>query len=112
MDRPTVAPETRQEYGLLATRLADELGATAGQMMGMPMLYLRGKGFAGLYGNAMVFKLEGAAHARALAIADATLFDPSGMGRPMKAWVQVLQSHSSEWADLARAAARGIAAIG
>jgi len=75
----------------------------------MPMLYLGGKSFAGLYGNAMVFKLEGAAHARALGMADASLFDPSGMGRPMKAWVQVPLAHSSEWVDLARAAAAGVA---
>jgi len=105
MDRPVAAPETRRQYDQLAIRLADELGATPGQMMGMPMLYLDGKGFAGLYGNAMVFKLEGVAHARALALADATLFDPSGMGRPMKAWVQVPEAHSSEWDDLSRAAA-------
>jgi hypothetical protein len=108
MDRPDVAPETRREYDLLATHLADELGAAPGQMMGMPMLYLAGKGFAGLYGNAMIFKLEGSAHAEALALEGATLFDPSGMGRPMKAWVQVPVAHASRWIHLARTAARSV----
>ena len=70
-------------------------------MMGMPTLFAGGKGFAGLYGDSMVFKLDGAAHAAALALTGASLFDPSGMGRPMKAWVQVPLDHATQWPEFA-----------
>jgi hypothetical protein len=50
--------------------LADALKAEVSAMLGMPALESNGKAFAGLFG----IKLEGA-----------ELFDPSGMGRPMKA---------------------------
>lgn len=92
--------------------LAAELGATASKMMSMPTLYLGGKGFAGLLGDAMVFKLEGSDHAAALGLAGATLFDPSGIGRPMKAWVQLPLQHASEWPRLARSGARSLAGAG
>jgi hypothetical protein len=38
------------------------------------------KAFAGLYGDAMVFKLAGDAHAAARGLAGVELFDPSGSG--------------------------------
>jgi hypothetical protein len=109
VDRPIVSAEAQRQYDLVAAGLAGESGAILGKMMGMPMLYLAGKGFAGLYGDAMVFKLEGEAHAVALALPTAALFDPSGMGRPMKAWVQVPVAHASAWPRLARSAAQSIA---
>jgi hypothetical protein len=80
-------------------------------MMGMPTLYLGGKAFAGLWGDAMVFKLEGDDHGAALRLEGAALFDPSGMGRPMKAWVKVPVAHAAEWPRLARAAARSLVAV-
>lgn len=107
MDRPVASAEALDHYARIAAELAGGAGATAGKMMGMPTLYLAGKGFAGLYGDAMVFKLEGEAHASALALPGATLFDPSGVGRPMKAWVQVPLRHATEWPGLAGVAARG-----
>jgi len=37
----------------------------------------------------VVFKLNGPAHAKALALPGAQLWDPSGKARPMKEWVAV-----------------------
>ena len=101
MERPKVPAESRAAYDGLAAQLTGGGGAIRGQMMGMPTLYAGGKAFAGLYGDAMVFKLEGPAHAAALALPGASLFDPSGMGRPMKAWVRVPPEHAAQWPDLA-----------
>jgi hypothetical protein len=106
VDRPIVSADARDRYGRLAGQLAAEAGATPGRMMGMPTLYRGGKAFAGLFGDSMVFKLEGEAHAAALALPGAMLFDPSGMGRPMKAWVRVPLEHASEWPRLARSSAQ------
>ena len=68
----------------------------------MPCLKINGKAFAGLYGDDMVFKLHGRAHEQAIALSGAHLFDPSGMGRPMKQWVQVAHEHADRWAELGR----------
>ena len=85
--------------------VADELTATSpaarGMMFGMPCLKQGGKAFAGYYKGAMVFKLGGAAHTRALALAGAQLFDPMG-GRPMKEWVVVPAEHAAQWLALTR----------
>ena len=79
------------------------------QMMGMPCVKRSGKmviGFAKGEG-AMVFKLpDPAAHARALALEGAHLFDPSGKGRPFKEWVSVPDEHASKWESLAEHALR------
>src|SRR5436190_16409604 len=81
----------------LSTRHA---GVTTGPMFGSPSLKLQGKAIACLYGDAMVFKLEGDDHAHALALPDARLFEPME-GRAMKAWVQVPSAQAAEWDDLA-----------
>jgi hypothetical protein len=94
---------TRTAYDALAEGLAPA-GVQAGAMFGMPALKLAGKAFAGLFGDAMVFKLAGAPHARALDLAGAALFDPADMGRPMKAWVVVPSAHGERWRELAEAA--------
>ncbi len=49
-------------------------------MMGIPTLYCGGKAFAGLFGDSMVFKLEGEAHAAALALPGAMLLRSVGDG--------------------------------
>ena len=69
--------------------LNDSDHAVAGKMFGMPCVNIGGKAFAGLYQDDMVFKLGGDAHAKALALKGSHLFDPSGAGRAMKAWVVV-----------------------
>jgi hypothetical protein len=98
------ADDSKTRYAALAEELAVSSGVTPSQMFGMPTLKAGGKAFAGLYEDAMVFKLAGAAHSRALALSGAHIFDPSGMGRPMKAWVVVPAEHSDEWNELAREA--------
>ena len=77
------------------------------QMMGMPCVKRSGKMVAGFTRSegAMVFKLsDPAAHAEALALEGAHLFDPSGKGRPFKEWVVVPNAHASEWPRLAEQA--------
>ena len=86
----------------VVAELKDELDIVVAPMFGMPSLKRRdGKAFAGLFGQDMVFKLTGDAHAQALALGGAHLFEPMA-GRPMKAWVQVPPTHETQWAELAR----------
>jgi hypothetical protein len=109
MDRPAVPPATARRYDAIAAGLAERAGVKASSMFGMPTLKLDGKALAGIYGDAMVFKLKGEALADALRIEGAHLFDPSSMGRPMKAWVVVPSVYAAEWERLAQLA---LAAIG
>src|SRR5438105_15464491 len=90
---------SQKTYEAIAASLADE-GAVASQMFGMPTLKINGKAFAGLYEDAMTFKLTGETHKRALALKGAELFEPM-KGRPMKEWVQVPATHTKEWGTLA-----------
>ena len=77
-------------------------------MFGMPSIRRRGgTAFAGLYGEDMVFKLSGDAHAEALALAWSHLFEPMA-GRPMRQWVQVPSAHRGQWLELARLAEGGL----
>jgi hypothetical protein len=92
----------RARFDAVVEELKNELDIVGASMFGMPSMKRRGgKAFAGLYGDDMVFKLEGKAHAAALALEGAHLFEPM-VGRPMKAWVQVPPTHESQWAELAR----------
>lgn len=107
MNRPQPSPETVRCYEAVAAGLAPR-GVQASRLFGMPTLKLAGKALAGLYGDAMTFKLSGEAHAEALSLGGAHLFDPSGMGRPMKAWVVVPLAHAAEWDRLAGSALAAI----
>ncbi len=74
-------------------------------MFGMPTLKVRGKAFAGIPGSGgMVFKLPPDAVATSLRLTGAELFDPGGMGRPMREWVVVPSPHAGRWSELARTA--------
>jgi hypothetical protein len=108
VERPIASADAQSQYDRIVDQLDDAAGAKPGQMMGMPTLFLGGKAFAGLFGDSMVFKLEGEAHAAALALSGAMLFDPSGMGRPMKAWVRVPLEHASAWSRLAASGAQSV----
>ncbi len=99
---PASANTTRQFEALAETGAA--AGVVKSAMFGMPSLKVGGKAFAGLFGDAMVFKLTGATHAEALTLKGAVLFDPSGMGRAMKEWVVVPAAHAKRWAALAESA--------
>ncbi len=106
MARPSAAGRAR--FDGLVEELKSDLDIVGASMFGMPSMKRRaGKAFAGLYGEDMVFKLEGEQHAAALALEGAHLFEPME-GRPMKAWVQVPPTHETQWADLARKAEAGL----
>jgi hypothetical protein len=73
------------------------------KMMGMPSLKRNGKLVAGFVASegAMVFKLEDpSAHAEALVLEGAHLFDPGGGGRPFKQWVVVPPKLADRWPAL------------
>ena len=90
--------------------LRNELDIVGSSTFGMPSVTRRdGEAFAGLYGDDMVFRLEGDAHAKALALDGACVFEPAA-GRPMEGWVQVPPTHETQWAELARKAEAGLEA--
>jgi hypothetical protein len=100
---PATSPEAVASFA----RVRDILlagGAVSGRMMGMPMLFFAGKGFAGLWGDAMTFKLKEHDVASALDLPGANRFDPSGRNRPMKAWVAVPLEGERDWEMLGRKA--------
>ncbi|MED5372358.1 MAG: hypothetical protein VX899_15165 [Myxococcota bacterium] len=97
---------THPAYEDLLGRL--EAGGVAldrGKLFGMPCVKSAGKAVIGAFDGAVVFKLAGQAHADALALPGSRLFDPSGKGRPMKAWVVV--EEAGAWDGLAQAALAG-----
>ncbi|HEX3270842.1 MAG TPA: hypothetical protein VHR15_09340 [Ktedonobacterales bacterium] len=106
MTDETTNAEARERYD----DIAHDLAATHGdvelrKLFSMPAIYVKGKACAGFtQGTAMVFKLTGAAHAEALGLEGAHLFDPGGMDRPMKEWVVVPATHAAEWPRLAELA--------
>lgn len=101
------SPQTARLYDEIAKEL-ESLGTEVSAMFGMPSLKQNGKAFAGLFGDAMVFKLEAEAHRDALALAGSELFDPSGMKRPMKAWVVVPSQHKKKWLAFAHKALESV----
>ena len=100
--------EARERYDELVDDLcARNDDVEPSQMMGMPCVKRSGKMVAGFTRGAMVFKLpDRDAHARALALDGAHLFDPSGRGQPFKEWVVVPAAHAAEWESLAEHALR------
>ena len=110
MKKPEPATKaTQQKWEALAAGLATR-GVQLSGMFGMPALKFNGKAFGGLFGDAVVFKLQGDAHAKAIALQGAVLFDPSGMGRPMKEWVVLPAATHKSWDELAAAALESLSA--
>ena len=81
-------------------------GVGLGQTFGARALMVNRKALACLNGEAMAFKLgrDSPDHARALELPGAQLFDPSGMGRPFKDWVEAPAGSAGAWPSLAEAA--------
>jgi TfoX N-terminal domain len=104
MDMPKPGQVALDAFEQIATDLSEEVGAQRVKMMGMPSLKHDGKMFLGVWADDMVFKLAGESHGQAIALEGTRLFDPSGQGRPMKAWVAIPPRHKSDWAALARQA--------
>jgi len=106
MNHEITNAEARERY----EDIAHEMAATNGdvelrKLFSMPAIYVKGKACAGFtQGTAMVFKLNGAAHAAALGLEGAHLFEPGGANRPMKEWVVVPAAHSAEWPHFAELA--------
>ncbi|AJT42527.1 hypothetical protein [Psychromicrobium lacuslunae] len=77
-----------------------------GKTFGAAALMLNKKAIGCLHGEKMAFKLgrDSARHAEALSLPGATLFDPSGMGRPFKDWVEIPLAEAADWLDFGRAA--------
>jgi hypothetical protein len=108
MSKPT--EEGMARFTALLDELSSERDVVKASMFGMPGIKRRGgKAFCGLYGDDMIFKLEGEDHARALSLDGAHLFEPMA-GRPMKAWVQIPPEHESQYAELGRAAEANLGA--
>ncbi|NYE96179.1 hypothetical protein FHU41_002429 [Psychromicrobium silvestre] len=89
--------------------VAEELagsGTVPGNTFGARALMVDKKAIACLHGEAMAFKLgrDSSEHAKALALAGATLFDPSGMHRPFKDWVEIPVEFEERWLGFAQAA--------
>lgn len=90
MEKPEPSPAAVAAFEALAAEVV-HAGATVRKMFGAVSLMVGGKAIGCLYGDAVAFKLgrESPAHAEALALPGAVLFDPSGMDRPFKDWVVV-----------------------
>ena len=74
----------------------------ASKMFSMPCVKRAGRVVFGLSRTGMVFKLtDPDAHARALAVPGAHLFDPGGRGEPFRQWVVVPPEQADEWEPLA-----------
>lgn len=107
MQMPKSDPTTLQRFGAIAEDLVGR-GATRGSMFGMPMLKDGTKMFAGVYGDAMTFKLGPEDLTAALETTGVEPFEPMP-GRPMREWVLVPLRHSKRWAELAEQARRYVA---
>jgi hypothetical protein len=103
VDRPPVSSVTQRRYDVIAAG-HEAAGVKASSMFGRPTLKRDGKAIGGLWGDAMTFKLAPDALADALRLEGARQFDPSGLGRPMKAWVVIPLEQSEEWERLAQLA--------
>ena len=88
----------------IAAELNAEQDVAVGKWFGKSCLKVGGKVFATLWDGDMAFKLTGEAHAQALRVEGAHLFDPRGKGHPMKEWVQIPAARSSVWSHFARLA--------
>lgn len=74
----------------------------ASKIFGMPCVKRSGRVVFGLTQGGMVFRLtDHEAHARALTLSGAHLFDPGKSGSPFRAWVVVPPAHEAEWEPLA-----------
>lgn len=76
--------------------------ARPSKVFGMPCVKRAGRVVFGFSRTGMVFKLtDPAAHARALGLTGAHLFDPSGRGETFRQWVVVPPEQAAEWEALA-----------
>ena len=95
---PPTGPETLARYERVVGPFL-ERGAKKGTMFGMPIVKVRGKVFAGTFGDAMTFKLGEEGSAKALRLKGVEPFEPTA-GRTMRGWVLVPLEHPKRWPAL------------
>ena len=85
-------------------------GVLPGALFGARSLTHDGTAFACFKSDHLAVKLGAgtAAHTSALELSGASLFDPSGKGRPFKDWVAVPATELAEWRRLAEAGLDGL----
>jgi len=89
------------EYEKLKSGFVGDNDIEAGQMFGKACMKVNGKAFLAQHLDTIVFKLDESDRNKALLIAGARLWDPSGKGRPMKEWVALPIAAKSRFAKLA-----------
>lgn len=97
-------PTVLAEYEKLIALFGTNTDVTSGQMFGKPCLKIQGKAFVSQHKSTIAFKLAGSHHQKAIGLKGATLWDPSGKGRPMKEWVALPASEAKQFKALAKAA--------
>ncbi|HSI36147.1 MAG TPA: hypothetical protein VK986_21365 [Tepidisphaeraceae bacterium] len=103
-------PTAIEAFDKLVRALSKEDGVTSGQMFGKACLKVNGKAFIAQHHDAVIFKLNGESHGKAVRLSDAVLWDPSGKGRPMKEWVALGPDHVKEFLALTKAALKYVGA--
>ncbi len=93
-----------EKLDAIASEFGPDLGVATGKWFGKPCIKAGDKVFVILWGKDLAFKLAGDAHAQALKIEGAHLFDPRGKGHAMKEWVQIPATQSSVWSRFAHQA--------
>jgi hypothetical protein len=96
--------DVQKKYDGIVDDLTAQPNVVRSNMFGMPVVKVNGNAFMGYFKDSMTFKLTGKAHTDALKLKGAHLFDPSGMGRPMKEWVQIPAAQAARWKKYAKLA--------
>ncbi|MCW5851944.1 MAG: hypothetical protein KIT87_17860 [Anaerolineae bacterium] len=104
-------PSSDDLYERITARLGQYPLVTRRKIFGVPAVCVHGNSFLAYHQGEMAFKLRGEDHARALAVPDARLWDPSGAGRPMREWVHLPASQSDHWDDFADLAYEYVATL-
>lgn len=86
----------------LAGRLSSSPDISKGVMFGFPCIKVKGKVFAVSFQGDMVFKLVEYTRPQALALSDASLWNP--FGRVKSKWVQIPLAHAAAWEEFANSA--------
>lgn len=97
-------PTAIAEYEKLIEAHSSDARVAAGQMFGKACLKVDGKAFVAQHLDTVVFKLTGPDHQKAISLAGAVLWDPSGKGRPMKEWVALPPGERKHFKAFAEAA--------
>ena len=96
----------------IANTFSPEDQVEISKWFGKPCLKGQNKVFIVLWSKNLAFKLTGQAHAKALGLPGARLFDPRGKGHAMKEWVHVDVTDSNGLQDLAKHAFRYVVELG